>query len=120
MHVIDANANDLYKIEPNELQHLYETGAIVNAKNYLENLFNMYKAVQSILTKLPPKRKTEIYDQIRSKLEMPWEWYAKMHAIAYPNIQGEYELTDKMVHLRVELLLAKTLLVYERLDKFYE
>jgi hypothetical protein len=87
----------------------------------LQSLFNIHEAVQSILQSLPSRWKTEIHGKIRTKLEMPTEWYSKMHADAYPNIQeGDYEVTEKMVHLRVELLVAKTLLVYERLDKFYK
>jgi hypothetical protein len=105
----------LHKIENEDLQEI----SGVMAKNYLENLLNMYDAVQSIFPRLPFEWKTEIHGKIRTKLEMPMEWYSKMHAAAYPNIQGDYEPTEEMVQLRVELLLVKTLLVYERLDKFY-
>jgi DUF438 domain-containing protein len=94
-------------------------GNIVKAKNYLENLFNMCEAVKSIWQSLPPTWLTKIHDQIRDKLEMPIEWYSKMHAAAYPDIQG-HEVTEEMLYLRVELLLAKTLLVYERLNRFYK
>jgi hypothetical protein len=76
--------------------------------------------MHSILRKLPSQWQIEIHNQIRQKLEMPREWYSKIHADAYPDMQGKYEPTEEMVHLRVELLLAKTLLVYERLNKFYQ
>jgi hypothetical protein len=80
----------------------------------------MCEDMHLMMTQLPSKLRDEIHDQIRDKLEMPMKWYSEMHAIAYPNIQGEHKLTKEMAHLRVELLLAKTLLVYERLNAFYK
>jgi hypothetical protein len=111
-----TDGKDLYEMDAVDL---YKIGGMVKAKNYLESLFNMCDDAHSILSKLPRIWQNKIHDKIRNKLEMPREWYSEMHADAYPNIQGNYELTEKMVHIRVELLLAKTLLVYKRLDKFY-
>jgi hypothetical protein len=117
MHEIDAK--DLYPNDPEDIHEIgqHGHGGIEKAyKNYLERLFNMHEDVQLFLQKLPHQWGI---GNIHDKLEMPKEWYSKMHAIAYPNIRGHYEVTEEMVHLRVELLLVKTLLVYERLNRFY-
>jgi hypothetical protein len=104
----------------NDAINLHAIGKIENAKNYLESLFKMYEAVQSMRERLPPKWPIEFHGKLHDKVEMPKEWYSKMHAAAYPNIQGEHKLSEEMLYMRVKLLLAKTLLVYERLNKFYK
>jgi hypothetical protein len=68
---------------------------------------------------------TKIHDEIGEKLEMPREWFERMRAQAYPpsvNVKPGEGLTptdEEKLTAQVDILLAKTLLVYERLNKFY-
>jgi hypothetical protein len=68
----------------------------------------------------------EIQAKIREKLEMPKEWFfgCKQQQVASfsKKVKGRYDdVTDeeKMVVCGITLFLAKTLLVYERLNAFY-
>jgi hypothetical protein len=56
------------------------------------------------------------------KLEMPREWYSNIQAEAFPphNDKKKLTVTVEMVQKRIQMLMAKTLLVYNRLNEFYK
>jgi hypothetical protein len=62
----------------------------------------------------------EIDGNIVEKLEMPRELYERMEAQAHFSNHKPSELTEEMGKALVELVVAQTLLVYERLNKFYK
>jgi hypothetical protein len=104
---------------------LPEVEGKLTGKNYLAKIFNSADAVHSTFRKLKEiKWPKKIGDQIREKLEMPREWFEKRQAQGYPSLNlGDPVTMDaqfRMLDAQVEIVLAKTLLVYERLNKFYQ
>jgi hypothetical protein len=94
------------------------------AKIQLKKMFKMCDAVESSnLHSLPFKWRTEVYAKIHNKLELPIEWVlqTQKEVEAFPH-RNHNNLTDELdiVSMRVELVLTKTLLVYERLNTFYK
>jgi hypothetical protein len=76
-----------------------------------------HKAVQSVFSKMSTEEQKQIHGPIYKRLEMPKEWLKKAQTEAY---RGPHpDLTPEMVEKRVQIVLAKTLLVYERLNAFY-
>jgi predicted RNA-binding protein with EMAP domain len=95
----------------------------LTAINYLKKIYDMADTVDSTLRTITPEIewRKEIHEEIGKKLEMPREWFEGMHAVAYPHDKhGRLIVTEEALNVQVELLLAKTLLVYERLNQFYK
>jgi hypothetical protein len=105
-------------------------------KIHMENGIKIWRlAVHSILQKLPANWQLgQIFSaKIHGKLEieMPREWFSKIqsevdsqqqsvhHEIEDHNDEVTYEEMLVMVEKRIEMQLAKVLLVYERLNAFY-
>jgi hypothetical protein len=107
------NAEDMAAFR--ELEVLEERRQIHDEFNNAEDM-----AASRKLAEL--KERTKIHNEIRENLEMPREWFESMQAQAYPpsTKQGEgLNNKEKMMNAQVDILLAKTLLVYERLNTFY-
>jgi hypothetical protein len=84
-------------------------------------LSNIAVAVAAI-RKLPKLKWRKTHAEMAKKLEMPIEWLKKMHDQAYTSAeQGHrYKMTKEEMNAQFETHFAKTLLVYERLNKFYK
>jgi hypothetical protein len=91
----------------------------------LEELIQIFYQAGKVLAELSPDLK-KIYTKIHEKIEMPKglllekETEAKAHSPT--NHKREYdEFTEAIVNMSapIDVLLAKQLLVYDRLNRFY-
>jgi hypothetical protein len=90
-----------------------EVDGKLRAKNYLMKIFNIADALATFRIRVINIKHYEI----GQKLAMPREWFERMQAQAYPSFR--LVSFEEMLKAQLEIVLAKMLLVYERLNNFY-
>jgi hypothetical protein len=87
----------------------------------LQSIFNIAEAVDPTFHDITPESlwRKYLHKEIGDELAMPQGWFERTQAKAHQKPINEI-VKEEMMNAEVDILLAKTLLVYERLNKFYK